>query len=874
MAWFAKGANPSDTTLLPYAMQLVENPEEITHGSFACDPTQNYCGRFGYSIFDSITDDLQWATMSMLWPVMTSGQRTTLAQMIVNDNDTSHNGFSASACTPITYNTSPPGTVTASTSSNQVVGVGTTFTTTLSVGQVLIGPEGQDVIGYIYSITDNTHLLLTTPAINAFTGSAYTYANQWTTGNCGLVWYMKHHHDAPPLNGPAQFNNYPTDYALYGGQDIVYGGGGIAGAAQTNIADAFIRMFIEQGYLLADVSTDAQNMLTKAYQQYHDYELPLFEGGLTPFSAGAGNGYASLWMQNFIYPALATQQSVINGPNLTFPAFKKMLVYPYVMVEPTTNPNGFEMAGWQTGNGGCVGLNCFIFAQMMASYMEDGSNETKQYYGYMRGRSDYSEAGWTQSGRFYNADIYPFYNFTEASASIPTTQYVFKDPDLTYAQCTSTYSLGCIQNMTWQYAVSKTGFGTSDTMLLMKGGFMWQGQDHTACGQWGSFHIYRQQYLFGGDGPVSSNPGEGCYVSGVFGESMIDLNGTTIVANGAFAPISRWASTDPTGDSSSRYTYAMVDLTNTYSSGGNASRVQRHWIHFKKSGSQDYVLIYDDIALSAALAVAPKAYMHYVLQNVAPATAITYSNASLTVSNLQTALGAKLNSSFLPVAGANTAALVVDNANGTYTGGNGNSFRAYMCPSSNGTTCDATKTAGEWVGVFEPVNGTSGSMPAITQLTATNFRVIQIADSASPKVAAFAESGGLYTTASFTSNHSGTGQYLVTGLSPGTYSVSLNGAAILSNQTVNSGDNTLYFESASGVIAVTQTAAGTNPGLTCDLNGDGQVNIVDVQIAVNAALGITTCEPQYQLDGSGNCTVIDVQRIENSALGLGCLIGP
>jgi hypothetical protein len=129
-----------------------------------------------------------------------------------------------------------------------------------------------------------------------------------------------------------------------------------------------------------------------------------------------------------------------------------------------------------------------------------------------------------------------------------------------------------------------------------------------------------------------------------------------------------------------------------------------------------------------------------------------------------------------------------------------------------------------------------------------------------------------YTSVAFTATHAGTGQYLIAGLSAGTYTVLKDGSALLSNQTVAAGDNTLYFESTSGSFSISQ-GGGTGVTLSCDLNGDGVTNDNDVQISISAYLGIIPCQAQYQLDQSGTCTAIDVQRIVAAALGSSCKIG-
>ena len=69
-------------------------------------------------------------------------------------------------------------------------------------------------------------------------------------------------------------------------------------------------------------------------------------------------------------------------------------------------------------------------------------------------------------------------------------------------------------------------------------------------------------------------------------------------------------------------------------------------------------------------------------------------------------------------------------------------------------------------------------------------------------------------------------------------------------------------------VEIDQAGVAGVTGNRCDLNGDGVVNVLDVQIMVNMALGLTAC---VDLDGDGRCDVIDVQRVTNAALGQACL---
>lgn len=65
------------------------------------------------------------------------------------------------------------GTITSSLTSTQVVGVGTAFTTAVAVGNKIKNATG-GTVGIVKSIQDNTHLTLTTRALSASSGLAYT----------------------------------------------------------------------------------------------------------------------------------------------------------------------------------------------------------------------------------------------------------------------------------------------------------------------------------------------------------------------------------------------------------------------------------------------------------------------------------------------------------------------------------------------------------------------------------------------------------------------------------------------------------------------------------------------------------------------------
>lgn len=63
------------------------------------------------------------------------------------------------------------------------------------------------------------------------------------------------------------------------------------------------------------------------------------------------------------------------------------------------------------------------------------------------------------------------------------------------------------------------------------------------------------------------------------------------------------------------------------------------------------------------------------------------------------------------------------------------------------------------------------------------------------------------------------------------------------------------------------------PQSACDLNGDGSVSSLDVDLARNQALGVIVCGTA-DLQQNGKCDVVDVQRVVNATLGRTCVVGP
>lgn len=73
------------------------------------------------------------------------------------------------------------------------------------------------------------------------------------------------------------------------------------------------------------------------------------------------------------------------------------------------------------------------------------------------------------------------------------------------------------------------------------------------------------------------------------------------------------------------------------------------------------------------------------------------------------------------------------------------------------------------------------------------------------------------------------------------------------------------------VVCLAAPFALGQTGLPGDVNLDGVINVLDVQSAVNMALGITESTPEADITDSGAVDVTDVQALTNTAIGVGGL---
>lgn len=156
------------------------------------------------------------------------------------------------------------------------------------------------------------------------------------------------------------------------------------------------------------------------------------------------------------------------------------------------------------------------------------------------------------------------------------------------------------------------------------------------------------------------------------------------------------------------------------------------------------------------------------------------------------------------------------NFNGTVYGltnvGNGHTARVSICADANFTgMCGSSgQTSLEYIVAHKVATQPDTAFSPTLLSPDANWTGFQNNDTADTggHVVLFARNGATYSSiTSFTTTHSGTAQYLFAGMMPGTYNVTVGGSAVSGSPfTVTAGDNTLYFESAAGAVAITAGA--------------------------------------------------------------------
>lgn len=375
---------------------------------------------------------------------------------------------------------------------------------------------------------------------------------------------------------------------------------------------------------------------------------------------------------------------------------------------------------------------------------------------------------------------------------------------------------------TWSGNVimSRTGWtGTCDTNLWF--GALTFIADHTNYPQPGDLQIWKCGAFLGNDqipnGYAPAGTPDGPYLK--FGATYTmkagyDTNGPAV------SPITRWAGTAPYGDPASNYLYAMTDVSGAYAS-PTITRATKELIHFKKAGAEEIIVERVDVAIpNAAIIADPKYYTNNgesLTANVYPEGTTSYpgSGGCASLNTNRTVLSQQDGGTSTPtgvvllpghsaapraynlITKFLTPDTIAVNCDGdAYSGATGHAERVTVY---GGATAGGTSTSLDYIAVHKIATQPDTSLTAALLSAGSSWAVVQTTDT----VSAFARGGTTNVSASFTTTHSGTASYVISGLTASTYTVTKGGLPVSGSPfIVPVSNNSLRFESVAGAIVV------------------------------------------------------------------------
>lgn len=837
----------SDATQTAYcnaALDMLNHIEQ--YFPIFCDENQNDCvsqGTTGYytTEYGIVYWMHEWIfAYELMQSQMTTPQQVAFADKMLNDLSTAGgiSGSPSTSCTNPTANTGVAITISSSTitSASALFGAGNP----IQVGYWISMDSGAGYdLAKIVSVIDPTHATISSNLASlwaGYTGTISYRRNTWVAGDCGILWVVKHARFSPRImSWGGGHSLYPSSGPIF---NNFFAGGDFQDYTSNNTyADypGYMAAFMATTANDANASQRSQPELTAVYNDWFTHVYSAYVNKDWTGFHTAGQAYGTdrppkMAMMNWIFQNSLTAPPALGG------LWDKNLLYHTIMnMTPgcqTAEPSWGGSYSADTGEMSSLKLSFFV----PISFLYRNTNEGKWFNYAMRNRISVC----TSVGSTPGTNLVWTSGNLAGGTTITEAQwiYAFTDPAFTATDIAVSGPTATLLNQTdatggfpQSVLMSRTGYnGITDTLVNIFG-LGENGDDHNQpAGLWypGDYRITKGNALLGGDGPdnhtYSAIYNE--YSNGGQWSNYMEIGGAYNIPQSSSIPLNSKIPRGNSDGTANRYAYAMADSSLSYFSAVGATRVQRHLVDFKEG--QQFVIVYDDVVTTGGQE--KQAYLQYpnnfgASSDTARGVTVVTGN-SIVSTNPGTGHGdaTQLLTTVLAPAGVSSVRVYTNNSDGSFSGGNGETFRVSVCASVTGSSCDAGNTEGEFIVVHEPIAGSGNTPPTMGLISAidANHRGVEV-DGSSPKVALFPRGGSTYTASTFTTAHSGTAQYIVTGLTPGTYNVTVGGSPVVSGTSVAANDNSLYFESTSGLISV-QLQGG--PAGTPNVSSSGSIKVV------------------------------------------------
>ncbi|MBZ5623165.1 MAG: putative Ig domain-containing protein [Acidobacteriia bacterium] len=855
-----------------------------------------------------------WSTRADSFGLITAYNGTTKVATVTGWTN-SAGSASTPAATGMVYKVLATITVSSKAKSTPVIvtGYNTHFASYLSAGDYIIGSNGfqeqVEALGSrIISVDSDTQLHVYNDSqtwASITVPQAVAYIKQWSDSakSCGYVWSHK-------LSGTTMMGNSTSYPATGGGNALAPNQAtyslccGSNNKYSTHMAEMELNLA-----LLGDDPVRAGRNLAMSSASGIDQQIRWALQYNTGFTAdGAGYG-VSRTLPNVIQLAWLWGKLIPGYPSidLTGPWMKGTTMFKMydALADRRNDYLGFQNWGNQSnGFNGEPGLPVMgsdgPSVQQDASMMFAPTSAEAQRYKDFLIKTGSVGAPYDTYTPEELTQIDP--NITRLDYTLQPHQYLFQATSA--ATCASLTGWPCPANFNAQGVISHTGWQDTpnSTHLLYRSFSYYSGNhDYPSPGLW---ELYKVGELTTSDmvpaGESSWHPAElanaiGFGPTGVSWETLFKGTGAARGVN----PIVRWWSGNhgawntAFGDQDSKVAYWMSDLTSAYKN--SYTRVHRHMAHMKGAG-EEIIVQYDDADAGSSVTGGIYTHTHFA-NNGGSGFRVSYTEGATICPGSSGCGGLNADRIMLSqesgapadsIGPARTNGLVwkvfspgtiTARYDGTGSAGNanypidtgGNTIRVSLCA---GSSCGASAQTFEAVQVFKVTNSLADTTLTATQLGDANWTGVQTTD----KVVLFARKGVTPTSASFTTTHSGTAQYLVAGLTSGYYDVYNGATKVVSNAAVAPGDNALEFENvaggytieAAGSVAITTTSplpqglvstsyaqtfavAGGTPAYTWSITAGS----LPAGLSLNASTGAITGTPTTAATSSFTVNVVD-----------------
>lgn len=834
--WFMDN---SQTNSLRAAKYWINNIETFySQFQFACDFTQQNCGIGSHSDWPS-TDISHYAyAYTLIRSELSAGERTTFGQKMLNDND-QYNGDSG--CTPQLQAIAGTTVNYAGSGATTITGSGLSGAT---AGRLLyVRAPPQYLWATAATIDSDSQITLSGPLKswggingNSVAGGTLWELKPWTSSTCGYEWALKN-----SIEGPRDTIGRYTKTTL--GANVV------AGATTVTVANGEVWASLTAPYYVkfrteilkvtnrsgntltvdrAQLGTSQTNGYTGDTIFYHRY-LPFGSSQAPPpimnldlTKLGGHLPIALALLDDHARAAALVDEAATSISRDVVPASKevwtglqqsgssnygpgRVMTNTILDVAALKMLTGSPSLDLTSGNW----IKNLVYYTLYASVPGSPSLNIPWGQPDIASTADYRTNGWAFTlPYFYPAsDEAKYWNYWQRTA---TSQYTSSflstsvndrvllyallwqdetDPSASYTSLPTQRAFkpdtvtGAKGMDAW---ISRTGWSSAgDTLVFGLSAGMYYTVDHAGTGAPGAYKVYKGGWTLGENGAYDTGQG-------------VDTN--MILFGGAanlISPVHGMSATLDRYSAGTGWAYGRTNAQAAYTAATAVTRAQRNLVHFKASGQPDYLVAYDTAATSAAKAIGQN--LHY------DKTAGQGSSISDTLPDIVwTGPDRRVSTKVVLPSGTGAARTASSLTN---------SFREYLCASSDGSTC-ASVTSAAFLIVHKPSTSTSDAMPTVNALATidSDFDGVEIADASAPSVAVFAKVAD-QNAGSFTTTLAGTAQIIVSGLVAGTYDVTKDAGAYLSSQSVDA-NGVLAFTGSAAAYAFNQTGTADPPVIT------------------------------------------------------------